>query len=109
MKIPKEFYIKGNKWKVKMRKNVVHEDGDECDGMADPSTKTVYLDKSLDAEKLEWTFWHEYGHAMLTEAGVVDVVNGVSPLAAEIICDAIADSFTKDKTVKFKRKKRENP
>jgi Zn-dependent peptidase ImmA (M78 family) len=106
VKIPKSFFIKGNKWVVKYRKHVVHEDGDECFGMADPSTRIIYLEKGLEPQKLEWVFWHEYGHAILSESGVVDVVDGVNPLAAELICDGIADAFTKDKDVKFKRSRK---
>lgn len=106
MKIPKSFVIKGHKWKVVIKAGLKHEDGDECLGLADPDVRTIYLEKSLDENQMELTFWHEYGHALLSEAGVVDTTNGVPALAQEIICDAIAEMMTKDKTVTFKRRKK---
>lgn len=106
MKIPKFFYIKGNKWKVVRKKDLKHEDGDECLGLADPEIKTIFLESSLKDLQLELTFWHEYGHAMMSEAGIVNTTNGVPPLAEEIMCDLIAEAFTKDKDVKFKRIKK---
>lgn len=106
MKIPKQFYIKGKLWKTSRKKNLTNDDGELCTGLTDPDEKHIALDKSLEGPELEWVFWHEYGHALLEEAGVTRNTGGLSDLAEEIVCDTFADAMTLDKTVRFKRGKK---
>lgn len=106
MKIPKFFFIKGNKWKVKKKKRLVHEDGDVCYGLTDPLSRIVWLESSLKGKHLLNIFWHEYTHAVMAEAGVTGTTNGVPILAEEIICEAMADALVKSTTITFKRKRK---
>lgn len=107
MKIPKTFYLNGNRWTVKRRKNLKDDDGSECNGLTDTEVRVVYIDKSLEGTELTWVFWHEYCHALLYESKVTHNTGGLSDIVEEIICDSYADSQTKDKEITFKRRKRQ--
>lgn len=106
MKIPKFFFIRDTKWKVKKKKKLVHEDGDVCYGLTDPVAKVVWLESSLTGKQLENIFWHEYTHAIIAEAGVSQTTNGVPPLAEELICEYMAQAITKSMNIKFKRNRK---
>jgi len=102
---PLHFTIEGADWKVRMRKRVLDDAGNECRGLTDPIKRVIYLDNTLPAKEMIWIFWHEYMHAVLHEASVTGNDGGLDGIVEEIICDKFANAMTRDKTVTWKRKK----
>lgn len=63
MKLPKEFFIKGNLWKVAFKWRLTHRNK-RVDGLLSPAERTIYIDRSLSKEDKFWTFKHEWRHAV---------------------------------------------
>lgn len=93
IKIPKKIMIRGKKWKVSTRKKVKDDDGTPCSGLTDPSKSMIYIRSELTDRQKVWTFFHEFTHAVLYEAGVTINTGGLSDIVEEIICDNVADGF----------------
>ncbi len=106
MKIPNSFLLRGHRWTIKRKKVVKNSDGEMCTAVTDVDRRIIEIKKDVNIKDLGWLFYHEYGHALLFEAGVTVNSGGISELVEEIICDAIAEAFTKDKTVTFKRSRK---
>lgn len=105
MQIKRSYLIKGSRWIVKKVKNLKNDQNEDCNGLIDAEKKIIYLDKSLTDRPLVWSFWHEYRHAQLDEAGISSNVDGgMSSLAEEIDCITFADTLT-DLTYKPRKKK----
>lgn len=104
---PLRFLIKGALWRVKFKPNLRDDDGEPCSGLTDVTARSIRIDASLSGTDLLWVFFHEYAHAVLHESGVTGNTGGISDLAEEIICDNFADALVRDKTVKWKRMKKE--
>lgn len=102
MRVPKQLFVKGKRWTTRRVKDLTTDDGSPCSGLTDPNAKVINLDKALEGDDLAWVFWHEYGHALLWEAGVSKNAGGLGELAEEIICDALADLMTAKKSERFK-------
>lgn len=89
-KIPKKVLIKGHLWKIRKLKKVIHEDGEECRGIADHSNRTITIEKGMPAQEELSVFLHEMIHAALAEAHLHEG-SGLSGQVEEIVCDAVAD------------------
>ncbi len=103
---PLTFHIQGAKWKVKLCKSVKDEEGHECRGLTDVSKRLIQIEAGLPESETEWVFWHEYCHALLHEASVVGNDGGLDLIVEEIICDHFANAMTRDKTIKWKRRRK---
>ena len=102
---PTKFNIEGADWKVKLKRSLLDDSGNECRGLTDVSKRTIYLERDLPEKELLWVFWHEYMHAVLHESSVTGNDGGLDGIVEEIICDKFANAMTRDKTVTWKRKK----
>lgn len=92
MKIPSSIMIKGNKWFVKVKKNLKLDD-DSVNGLCDPDVNTIFLDSELkDTERLR-VYLHELVHAILHDAHISGHKGGVDGIVEEVICDAISIEF----------------
>jgi Zn-dependent peptidase ImmA (M78 family) len=69
MLIPKTFAINGSIWNVEYKWNLTYNK-QPVDGLCDPVSKTIFIDRSLSKEDKFWTFVHEWMHAVLEENGI---------------------------------------
>jgi len=101
-----KFDIQGATWRVKVCKRIKAEDGTHCSGLTDVDSRTIRIESGLARPDMEWVFWHEYCHALLHEASVVGNDGGLDLIVEEIICDHFANAMTRDKTIKWKRRRK---
>lgn len=102
MKLPKEFMLKGKRWKLIYKWGLSARTGN--DGLCVFSDRSIILDRSLTGEYKIDVFLHELTHALLFEAHI-NPGTGVTPEVEEIICDAVSDAFMSIFDLKFKRKR----
>jgi hypothetical protein len=89
MKIPKELVVRGFKWKVFVVHNVDCKYLDEPDmGCCVPKKREIYLSADIDLESREEVFFHEWGHAVIFESGLLHMDDPME--------DAIVDNFAKE-------------
>jgi len=70
-KLPKSTKISGTKWRVLAKRNVVHPDGDQCEGLCHYDHNLIEVSvESGDEYTILANFWHEIAHALLHESGV---------------------------------------
>lgn len=69
MYIPKEFEINGSLWRVEYKWNLTYKKR-KIDGLCEPSTRTIYIDRALSREDKWITFRHEWRHALWHEYDV---------------------------------------
>ena len=63
-KIPRQLTIKGAHWHVVVTRTLFYQDGQELLGLCDPSTRTIFINKSQ-SHRQQWiTFLHEALHAL---------------------------------------------
>jgi Zn-dependent peptidase ImmA (M78 family) len=103
MPIPKRISIKGKTYKIRLRKKLVHEDGQECDGLCDLETRTIYINKELNLKKQKEVLLHELFHAIVEEAHINPGVRFTEGIE-EVLCDAFADFLTTSTKLKWKTK-----
>lgn len=103
MKIPKEFLIKGKTWKVEYKWRLHDDNHGACNGLTDPATRTIYLDKMLPKVEKPGVFLHELNHAILHEAHLHES-GGVDGFVEEAIVSSIADVYMSLFDLKWKRK-----
>jgi Zn-dependent peptidase ImmA (M78 family) len=70
MKIPTSFKIKGKKWRICHKWNLLDDDGTHVDGLCCVKKRIVYLDRSLVKEDKQSTLLHELFHALIYEIGL---------------------------------------
>lgn len=63
--IKKSYNIKGVTYKV------IITDKIDSAGQCDPENKKIYIHSQMNKENKELTLYHELGHALLTEVGVI--------------------------------------
>lgn len=97
MKIPKSFIYSGKVWKIYLEKDLHHDDGTKCDGLADLDLREIFLDKSLPKAKKEFVLMHELFHVVMHESRVPPNV-----LLTEDIEDILAEAFAELMTNCFK-------
>lgn len=69
--IPKSTKISGTKWRVVCKRNVVHEDGEQCAGLCHYDHKLIEVSvDSGDEFTIMANWFHELGHALIEESGV---------------------------------------
>lgn len=66
MRIPKEFIIRGETWRVEYKWRLTYRNSPVV-GLCDPDIRTIFIDRSLSKEEKWWTFVHEFIHAVLDE------------------------------------------
>jgi hypothetical protein len=84
MKIPKSLNIKGEKWKIKFKRKLINDKGEDCYGLTLYEERTIYLEKSLEGDLLNEVFMHEFFHASLRELHIE-----IDPDLNETICDGL--------------------
>lgn len=104
MKIPKTIKIKGKPWSIEYKWRLHDETHGLCDGLCDPSTRTIFLDRLLPKEDKPTVFLHELIHAILHEAHLHEA-GGVDGFVEEAICSSVADCFMDLFELKLKRSK----
>jgi hypothetical protein len=103
MRIPKEFKLKGKKWKVKLSPDLVTKE--DCVGECDFDTRTITLDSSLKGRKKKSVFLHELFHVLVHEAHINPGVR-FSEGVEEVLCDSFADLLVSSFTdLKWKKTK----
>lgn len=102
MRLPKEFFIKSNLWKVEMKWNLTYR-SKRVDGLIDPAARILYIDRSLSKEDKYWTFKHEWRHAVLEEYGIGHNSGKISLAKEEAIQDAFDIEERNSFTSRWKR------
>jgi hypothetical protein len=103
MKIPDSIFIRGQKWRIRVRKNLFKRD--TCYGLTSCEDRLIELDDSLRGLDIRRVLIHELIHAVLWESGATSHTTVIDPFLEEIICDAIAESFTQDMALVFRKVK----
>jgi Zn-dependent peptidase ImmA (M78 family) len=103
MTLPRQFLLKGKKWRVSLRK-VVDRDDDACNGLCAYDERKILIRKGMSEAETLSTFLHELVHATLHEAHLAPN-SGVSVETEEIICDAVADMMTNCFHMKWRRRR----
>lgn len=88
-KLPKVVYGAGGSITVREIPQPKADDGEECGGTWDSTTRVIEIEEGL-APRMKWTiFFHELMHATLADSGLVHLLNSDSE---EALCDAVATS-----------------
>lgn len=69
MKIPEKIIIEGRVWLVKRKWRIV-QDGESCDGLCVPETRSIFILHGLPKDELVQVFMHEFLHAIAFEKGM---------------------------------------
>lgn len=94
MKIPRSVIISGKKWKIVLKKELRNDGTETIMGLCDSGTRTIYLDSSLEKNDLALTFWHEFTHAVLSEAHISSNSSaGLAEIVEEVICESMAEAI----------------
>lgn len=104
MLIPREFAINGTIWRIEYKWNLTYNKS-AVDGLLDPATKTIFIDRSLSKEDKWWTFVHEFIHAVL-ESNEIGHNSNHQPLETsheEDIITAIESELKNNFTIKWKK------
>ena len=75
-KPPKSKMIKGEKWITRWKWNLKDDDGNECYGLCEHKTRTIWLDRMIPKDMVQNVYFHEELHAVIHELCV--------PLKADI-------------------------
>jgi hypothetical protein len=92
IKLPKTMMIKGEKWRLYYRHNLVDDRGAAVAGLACFPTRKIYIDMSLDPRDILSTFLHEFFHACTLENGGLDqsMTEDHEHFLIESICPAMS-------------------
>lgn len=82
MKLPKSKMIKGEKWLVRFKWNLRDEEGNECYGLCDFSSRTIFIDRLCPMEMRKQVFFHECLHAVIHEL-CIDIPHAVEESIVE--------------------------
>jgi len=107
--IPKEFRIKGKRWRVEYKWNLFDrgDDGNiKCDGLCDPEYRVIYIDRAIPRVEKWPVFLHELIHAILFEAHISGLDGPAGSMLEEVICESIATSFDDLFRIRWKRQKK---
>lgn len=63
--IKKKYNIKGTVYKTMLTDSI------DCAGQCDPDKKLIYIHSKMNKENKEMTLYHELGHALFAEIGVI--------------------------------------
>ena len=85
--IPKVIDAPGGKVRIVSKPKVIHEDGRECWGMYDESTRTITLSTAAQPRHLWKVLFHELVHVGLIDAGIDDLLDDKTH---EAICNALS-------------------
>lgn len=110
MRIPKTFMIRGKRWKVEYKWNLMDRDNKDdenikCDGLCDPDKRTIFLERSILRVDKWPIFLHELVHAILFEAHISGLDGPAGDFIEEVICDSIETTF--DDLFKFRWKRQQ--
>lgn len=103
MKIKKDLLIKGQLWTVDYKWRLTM-DGVKVDGLADPNSRLILLDRLLPVDMKPVTFLHELNHAILFESHLLEA-GGITEFQAEIIAQSVAQTYLELFDLKWKRAK----
>lgn len=84
----KEISIKGKTWKIE-EKSGVELDSVPCDGICDPESHTIFIDKKIKGLKRRETLLHECLHAIFSETHI-----DISAELEEVIVGNCASAVT---------------
>jgi Zn-dependent peptidase ImmA (M78 family) len=91
-RLPKEVMIKGELYKVIVKKDLKDDDGHECDGLHDHEKKIIYITTGLKHDYRRQTFLHEFFHAYLHECHVRE---GLDSQLEEVIVECLSQATDK--------------
>jgi len=78
---------------IKAVKDLTHEDGTECDGICNPTTRTISLKHGLSKEDKAKTFIHELMHAVWFESHITNDDIKLD-FIEELLCESTSDILT---------------
>lgn len=102
MKLKKEIFIKGNLWKVEQKWNLTFRNK-RVEGLCDPTSKIIFVDRSLTPDDKFLAFRHEWRHAVLHEYELGYESGRLSMKLEEEIQDALDTEEPLTFTIKAKK------
>lgn len=86
--IRREFKIKGNVWSTRFVFNLRNDDGEKVQGLCDPTTRTINIDRNIKNEEKWFVFFHELIHAIHFETHATEE-GGVSGFLGEVLAEGM--------------------
>ena len=102
MNVPREFAINGSIWYVEHKWGLTYNKS-PVDGLCDPSTKIVYIDRSLSKEDKWWTFVHEWIHAVVEEYRIGHNHGGLTTDQEDELITTLETELKRNFSLKWKR------
>ena len=88
--------ILGETWQVKYKTPVINPyTGDMAAGLCDPSTRTIWIEKSLESKMSIITLFHELFHAYTRRSGIYNaqLSHDLEEIVADQFATVIAENF----------------
>lgn len=92
--LPKRLTAPGGDVAIVLVDKLKNDDGTECWGLWDDSTRTISLDRSANRRHQWKVLYHEQCHVALGDAGLD---NGIHDELLEAICDAVATARMRER------------
>lgn len=100
MRIPKTILVKGKRWKIFYKWNLMDDDGCKCDGLCEYKARVIWLDRSLLKSEKVQTFLHELVHALIYELHLNTSLPGE---VEEVLAEGISQYFLEIFNMRLKR------